>query len=170
MKMTARLAICFLCIFVGAAYAETGSRYVERAGGYSLQAPKGWEFREFPGLKYQIAFGPQKDSFSPNINVVDEAYSGPLKSYVDLNIETLKKLFVQLEMIGREAFVTASGLKGERVITTSLQQKNLLRQTFYFFPGPSGKYLVVTCSALAKGGEVFDPLFAESLKTLELLK
>ncbi len=165
MRTSAHLVICFFCFLCCAAHADVGDRHVERAGGFALRAPKGWQFREFPGLKYQVAFGPPKDSFSPNINVVDEAYSGSLKNYVDLNIETLKRVFVQFKLIEREAFVTTSGWRGEKVVTTSLQQRNLLRQTFYFFRGPKGKYLVVTCTTLAKGGQAFDRPFEESLKT-----
>ena len=170
MRTSAHLLICFLCFLCCVAYADVGDRHVERAGGFALRAPKGWQFREFPGQKYQIVFGPPRGSFRSNINVVDEAYSGSLKSYVDLNIENVKRVFDQFKLIKREAFVTTSGLQGEKVVTTSRQYKNLLRQTFYFFRGPQGKYLVVTCSTLAKGGEAFDRLFEESLKTFELLK
>lgn len=160
----------FFCLFAYAAYAEVGERHMEQAGGFSLQAPKGWQFREFPGMKYQISVGPAKNEFSPSINVVDEAYEGPLKSYVDANVKTLEKIFVQFKLIKRGPFVTTSGVKGERVVTTSLQQKNLLRQTFYFMPGVNGKQFVVTCSTLAKGGESLDSVFEESLKTFQVVK
>jgi hypothetical protein len=56
------------------------------------------------------------------------------------------------------------------MVTTSLQQKRLLRQTFYFFPGINGKYLVVTCSVPAAGGEALDSVFEESIKTFEINK
>ena len=162
------------CFFFTAAYAvhaeEVGDKHTEQVGGFSLRAPKGWQFREFPGMKYQIAFGPAAKSFSPNIGVVDEAYDGSLKSYVDANINSLKTIFVQFTLIKREAFVTTNSLKGEKIVTTSLQQKNLLRQTFYILPGTNGKYFVVTCSALAEGGELYDPMFEESLKTFEIIK
>ena len=150
--------------------AELGESHVEKAGGYSLQAPKGWEFREFPGMKYQIAFGPASNSFSPNINVVDEAYDGSLNSYVDANAKSVEPVFEQYSLIRREAFATKSGLKGERLVTTSLQYKNKLRQTFYILPGRKGKYFVVTCSALAAGGESLDAPFEESMRSFELIK
>jgi hypothetical protein len=73
----------------------------------------------------------------------------------------------QFTLINRDAFVTTSGIRGERMVTTSLQQNNLLRQTFYFLPGAAGKYYVVTCSALAAGGDALDPVFEESIKTFE---
>lgn len=165
------IAVCFLfCFTAYVVHAEVGDRHSEKAGSFSLQAPKGWKFREFPGMKYQIAFGPASNSFSPNINVVDEAYDAPLKGYVDANLNTLKKMFEQFTLIKRDAFVTTRGMKGERLVVTSLQQKNLLRQTFYFLPGVNGKYFVVTCSALAAGGEALDSVFEESIKTFEIIK
>jgi hypothetical protein len=48
--------------------------------------------------------------------------------------------------------------------------KAMLRQTQFFFELSEGRKLVVTCSVLAKGGEVFDKVFDESLKTLVLGK
>jgi len=161
-----------LCLFLAAftVQAAVGDRHFEQTGGFSLQAPQGWVFRDFPGMKYQIAFGPAANSFSPNINVVDEAYDGSLKSYVDANAKTLKSVFVQYTLIKRDTFVTMKGMKGERLVTTSLQQKNMLRQTFYFFPGNKRNYFVVTCSALAAGGESLDPLFEESIKSFEISK
>ena len=74
------LAICFFFTAAYTVHAEVGDKHTEQAGGFSLRAPKGWQFREFPGMKYQIAFGPAAKSFSPNINVVDEAYGGSLKA------------------------------------------------------------------------------------------
>ena len=164
------IAICFWCFAVYAAHAAVGDRHFEQAGGFSLQAPKGWEFREFPGMKYQIAFGPAENSFSPNINIVDEAYGGSLESYVDANLRTLERVFVEFSLIKRDPFTATSGLKGERMVTTSLQHNNPLRQTFYIFPGTNGKYFVVTCTALAAGGESLDSLFEESMKTFEVIQ
>lgn len=163
-------AICFFFLVVNAVHAGVGDKHVEQAGGYSLKAPQGWQFREFPGLKYQIAFGPAAKSFSPNINVVDEAYGGSLKSYVNANLQNLEKMFVQFKLIKRTDFITTGGLSGEKLLTTSLQGKVLLRQTFYFLPGIKGKYFVVTCSSLAEGGESYDAAFEESMKTFELIK
>lgn len=149
---------------------EDANRWVvEQAVAFSMQAPKGWLFREFPGMKYQIAYGPVVNAFSPNINVVDEAYDGSLSSYVDANIKSLEKLFEKFTLIKRDTFVTISGIRGERMITTSLQMKNMLRQTFYIFPGSKGKYFVVTCSALAAGGELLDSLFEESIRSFRLI-
>jgi hypothetical protein len=168
--MKKALALVSCSIVLASAHADVGQRHFENTGGFSFQAPKGWQLREFPGMKYRIALGPAANSFSPNINIVDEAFSGPLKSYVDANRSTLERMSIQLTVLKREPFATASGMKGERMVITSLQQTSLLRQTFYFLPGPKGKYFVVTCSALAAGGEALDSTFEESIRTFELVK
>jgi len=93
-----------------------------------------------------------------------------LKSYVDGNAQAIAKAFVQFRQIKREPFATKSGIKGERLVTTSLQQNNLLRQTFYFLPGGREGISVVTCSAPAAGGESLDALFEESMRSFALNK
>jgi hypothetical protein len=163
------LAVCALFVAVFAAHAEVGDRHVEQSGGYALRAPKGWQFREFPGLKYQIAFFPVPGAFSPNMNIVDEGYGGPLKSYVDENTKTLQKMFTAFKLVKRAPFVTESGIQGEKMITTSQQQTTRLRQVFYFFTGSGGKYYVVTCSTPAEKGDALDAAFDESLRTFELV-
>ncbi len=162
-------ALCSLFIAVFAAHAEVGDRHVEQSGGYALRAPKGWQFREFPGLKYQVAFIAKPGGFSPNLNVVDEAYGGPLKIYVDENTKTLRKMFTGFRLVERSPFVTSSGVQGEKMITVSQQQNTQMRQVFYFFGGNRGKYFVVTCTTLAANGDALDAAFDESLKTFELV-
>jgi hypothetical protein len=170
MKKSLTVFMLFLCFFVSMAYAAVGERHVEQAGGFSLQAPNGWEFREFPGMKYRFAFGPVKDGFSSNINVVDEIYKDSLKSYVDANIQNLKKALPQFKLIERKDFATNSGLKGEKLVTSSFQQQIALRQTFYFLPGPQGRQFVVTCTTLEAKGESLDAVFDESVKTFAFTK
>jgi len=43
----------------------------------------------------------------------------------------------------------------------------MLRQTFFFIGSGKRKY-VVTCTALADGGEEFDAVFSESIKTFRI--
>ncbi len=160
--------LCLACAL--GVWAAVGSRHVEKTGGYSFCAPKGWRFRDLPGFKYQYAIGPEADGFSPNINVIDEKYGGTLKSYVDANVATLKKIFTAFTLVKREAFQTTGGVKGERVVTTAKQGKVAVRQTYYFFPAAKKRFLVVSCTALAKHGETLDPVFAESVKTLAVGK
>ena len=150
-----------------AVHAEVGSRHTERAGGFSLCAPKGWIFKEFPGMKYQIAFGPVTSEFSSNINVVDEAFKGALKDYVDANLATLEKMMQDFRLIRRESLKTRGGVKMEKLIISCTQKKYSLRQVFYFLPGPRGRQFVITCSTVSDNGEQLDPIFEESVRTFE---
>lgn len=168
MKITTA-AILLFCLSICSAFADVGTRHSETAGGYSLQPPQGWIFHALPGMKYEFAFGPANNGFSPNINVVDEMYRGSLKDYVSLSKASLQKLFVEYKLQGQSHFVTSSGINGEKIITTSLQQKVRLRQIFYFLPDGKDKYFVITCSALASGGGALDASFEESVKSFTFL-
>ena len=164
------VTILFICILCTVSYSDVGKRHSEKEGGFSFCAPKGWQFREFPGFKYQISVGPAEKGFAPNINVVDESFDGSIEKYVDANIVTMEALFKDLKIRKRDTFSTSNKLKGERLVITSLQQGNVLRQTFYFFEGSKGKKLVITCSCLSENGESFDEIFEESLKTFQVIK
>ena len=118
--------------------------------------------KEVPGLKYQIAFWPASGGFTPNINVVDEVFSGELKDYVNGNIQALTKQFKEFKNLGQFDFKTDSGAKGIKLLTQSEQQGNLLRQTFFFFDGKGGRKYVVTCSARIEVGDKFDAPFEAS--------
>jgi hypothetical protein len=65
--------------------AKDSRRHAE-SGGVSFIAPAGWKSQAFPGLKYKIAVGPAVAGFAPNINVVDESFTGSLDSYVEENL------------------------------------------------------------------------------------
>ena len=170
MKKPLVAAGILFCLTVCTVHAEVGDRHSEQAGGFSFQAPKDWQFREHPALQYKIIVGPAAGGFSPNIVIIDEDYSGSLKSYVDANKNALEKKFQKFKLIKRDAFVTASGISGERMITTVLKKDISYRQAYYFLPGKKGKIYGLTCSALAAGGEAFDAVFDESIKTFELMK
>jgi hypothetical protein len=118
-------------------------------------------------LKYRISHGPRENEFSPNINVVDEAFSGTLGTYVDANLQNMEKLFVNLKVLTREDFRTQDNEAAVKVVTENEQQGRMLRQTFFFIGSGNRKY-VVTCTALADGGDKFDTAFAESVKTFRM--
>lgn len=139
----------------------------EKAGGFSYDPPPGWTVAELPGLKYRIARGPVADAFAPNINVVDETFQGTLDAYVEANVGNMEKLLPGLKILDRAAFQTADGEPGTRVIADTQQLGRRLRQTFYFF-GRSQRRYVVTCTALADGGEALDSVFEASVKTFRM--
>jgi hypothetical protein len=150
--------------------APVGERHIEVAGGYSFAPPKDWTLKEFPGMKYQFAFGPAANGFAPNINCVDEAFNGTVDTYANENLKSLQAIFQGFKKISQVTFKTEAGVSGVKLVTTSEQQKMALRQTFFFLDGPAGKKLVFTCSCLAEGGEKLDPVFEASIKTVKLEK
>jgi hypothetical protein len=139
----------------------------ETAGGFSYEPPAGWDTVAFPGLKYKVTHGPAANGFAPNINVVDEIYSGSLSDYADLNMANLKRLMPDLKIIRRDEITTNDRQPGKRVVVEDRQVRMELRQTFYIFGNGSRKY-VVTCSALADGGEKLDSLFEHCVKTFRM--
>ena len=160
-------AMLALAILAGGCGSKPPRAHYEKAGGFSYDPPKGWRILEFPGLKYRISAGVSENGFAPNMNVVDESFRGPLTEYVDLNLENMKKMFVDFKVLKREDFQTEDGLPAVRVVSEDTQQAKRLRQTFCFFNGSNRKY-VVTCTAPADGGEKLDASFAESTKTFRV--
>ncbi|MBM4035723.1 MAG: hypothetical protein FJ291_28625 [Planctomycetes bacterium] len=143
---------------------KAGGRHYERAGGFSYDPPQGWQIVEWPGLKYRVSLGPREKDFTPNINIVDQPYPGSLAEYVEADTATARKLSPEIKGLGRAAFRTDHGVAGWRIIAESEMEGRRLRQTFYYFGDGERKY-VVTCTALAEGGEALDPVFEQSMRT-----
>jgi hypothetical protein len=170
LTLSVSLLVLFGCAAgLGAADAKP-ARHVEKEGGFSFVPPKDWELRDFKGLKYKIVVGPAANAFAPNINFVDEASKDTLKDYVAAQKKALKAFFKEFKEISEGEFKTADGTAAVRIVIENKQGENLLRQSFYLFDMPKGKKLVVTCSALARGGDKLDPVFKACLKSFKLEK
>ena len=171
--MNKRFAIALSVLFVlstGSLSQTDAGRYVAPDGMFSFSIPAGWVLREIPGRKYKVAFGQPIGDFAPNINIVDESFSGALDAYVDGNLKVMPQAYERLgyqnfKVLSREIFTTATKQTGVRVITQTEVNGRALRQTFFFFNAKDGRKLVVTCTTLAAAGEDFDVLFEKSLKT-----
>jgi hypothetical protein len=161
------LLIFTLSLFIIGCGGKPPRGVYEKSGGFSFDPPKGWQVAEFPGLKYRVSQGAPENGFAPNINIVDERFSGTLAEYVDLNLESMKKVFIDLKILKREDFQTADGKPAIRLIVEDKQQDRALRQTFCFFGNSTRKY-VATCTAAAEHGDSVDGVFAESMKTFRL--
>lgn len=139
----------------------------EQSGGFSFNPPPNWQAVEFPGLKYRIAQGPPESGFTPNIVVVDEKYSGTLPHYVEANLVNMELLLQNLKVLQRQNLRTDDGEPVVRVLTENFQQGRLLRQTFYFL-GSGDRKFVLTCTALADGGEKYDQVFLTSAESFQI--
>jgi hypothetical protein len=135
-------------------------------GGFSFTPPKGWQEKNIPGLKYKAHIGPPSHGFAPNINVLDDSFSGSLNEYIDGNAGSLKKAFPNLKEVRRHAFSTRSGVQGMKLVTNNNFQGKNLRQTAYFFANGSKKY-VVTCSCAGEDARRLEPVFDEAMATFQ---
>lgn len=151
-------------------FSETGPRVQEYNGNFSYRPPINWSVREFPGLKYKVVIGPTEGKFAVNINFVDEIFNGNLREYINYNISQFPVYFVGYKLLSRSEFKTNSGIIGERLTVNNIQDGNLLKQVFYFFPALRNRYFVITCSTLDSVSAKYLSIFDESMKTFELIK
>jgi len=135
----------------------------------SFDFPPGWEQQAVPGQTVKFVIGPASKEFAPNINVVSEPYDGTLDEYAKLTVEQLPKTTPGIKILKQDKFKTANGLDCIRLITENQQGASKLRQTCFLFDNGAKKY-VITCSALAEGGEKLDPVFEASMKTFKFKK
>jgi len=135
---------------------ETGMRYSETLGGYSIFIPKNWRAIEFSGLKYKMIIGPVENDSRLSLTFEDQIFRGEINKVIDTNIEIWKNIFLEFELIQQNEFVTLKNLKCKRVITKSLQNKCHVRQLFYFLYDNNKKLMVITCTSLIKNINVVD--------------
>jgi hypothetical protein len=148
----------------------TVTRFVEPEGGFSFSVPSDWSIEEVPGQKYRMVFAPAVDGFAPNISVVDEPALGSVEGFVAAKLRGLPKLFEgasgkELRTPIQSEFITKFGQRGIRVVTQMEFNHRVLRQAEYFFQGRDGRVIVVTCTVPTHGGEDFEGMFDESMKT-----
>ncbi|MEI7846386.1 MAG: hypothetical protein WCK35_11340 [Chloroflexota bacterium] len=53
--------LALLTFLTVSAFAEVGTRHIEKAGSFSYCAPKDWSFKKFNGMPYSIVLGPVVD-------------------------------------------------------------------------------------------------------------
>ena len=161
------LAIIVCCVLPYAAIGQT--KIVEKEGGFSFTAPKGWTVRTMSGLKYKIAVGPITSSFAVNINVVDEKFKGTVEQYSKGNQATLTKILPGYKKVSESPFQTALKLKGIKLVFTSKPQGKPLGQTAYCFRGKNETMFVVTCTSMLDVAPKYSKTFDETMKTFALL-
>jgi hypothetical protein len=141
-------------------------RHSEPAGNFSYVPPRGWNVKDFGGLKFKVVIGPPAEGFAPNMNFIAEANPLPLDACVDGTVAQLQQVFANFRLIDRQAFTTRAGLKGHKIIYENQQNNRRLRQCQYFFDLGREK-LVITATALASAGGQHDAVFDECVKTFK---
>ncbi|MDR0472967.1 MAG: hypothetical protein LBH43_04795 [Treponema sp.] len=147
-----------------------GELYIEKNAGFSMHIPKGWEIRDM-NQKYLMIIGPVEDNFSPNINFVDEQYSGQIPEYIDAAIALISQFYADLEVIENENFMTNTGLEGSFITLHGRINEIEVRQKIYVIPNKiKSMVMVITGSASSASGTKFDMLFDECIKTFNWTK
>ena len=139
----------------------------EKSGGFSYDPPSSWKIGEMPGFKYKLSFEPSDKEIVPNINVIDQAFSDGITTYVDMNIDFLEKNCINLKIIKREDFYTQDDVFGVKLISEADQGNQRLRHTTLLI-GLGERMYVVTGTTLAKGGAKYDSIFAKCLETFRI--
>ena len=135
-------------------------------GGYSLNPPQNWIVKELPGSLYKGVFGVPVNNLTPNINIQEERYSGPMDTYVDLSLLAIEKL-MKAEKISQNPF-SAQNIEGVKLVTHTEFNDFELTQTFYFFQNPQGQKVVVTATTGRDSGSQMDPVFDEIMRTFQV--
>jgi hypothetical protein len=138
----------------------------ELGGGYSMNPPDGWTVREFPGSSYKGLFGTRANNFTPNINIQEENFDGPMDQYIRLNMVQLEKL-MKAEKISQSSFSTQNH-DGVKLVTHTQLNDLELTQTIYFFENPSGKKVVAIATANRDSGSEYDPVFDDIMNTFQM--
>jgi len=127
--------------------------------------------REMPGFKYQFAFGPTINTFSPNINFVDQVMPAKLEEYVGSNLQVLQQMAADekrsLNILTQGEFTTDFKRSGVRLVTETTYDKNPVRQTFYFFEGKDDIKFVITCTVPADQSQAYDKICDSSIRTFK---
>lgn len=124
-----------------------------------------------PGFKYQFAFGPTINTFSPNINFVDQVMPLTLEEYVTSNLEVLQQMAAKekrsLKIVTQGEFTTDFKRSGVRVVTETTYDVNPVRQNFYFFAGKGDIKFVITCTGPADQSDAYDKICDSSIRTFK---
>jgi hypothetical protein len=144
-----------------------GQFYTYTQAGLSLQPPKDWIEKKISGLTYAAFVSDATEMPVANLILIDDAYSGSLNEYIEINLKSIAKAFKDFQRINQSEFKTNSGMTGVAIATESEQLGKKVRQILYFFTGRDSKKFVFTCSFVAKESEKLAPLCAASLQTLK---
>jgi hypothetical protein len=150
-------------------FADTGERYFEEEGNFSICPPRDWGVVNFPGLKYKVIYSNAINGFSPNIGIIDEEYSGSLTDYMKLSVENFKKIFPDAEILKNENFRTNNRTNGKKLVFISANSGRMLRQYQYIFENKNIK-ICITGTVPNSEGNKFEGIFDECAKTFEFIK
>lgn len=168
-------AVIFVLMVPMSGAAQDCARHVEAEGGFSFCPPDGWTLGEQAGEKYQLAFGPRSDLFTPNISAKDDADSLPLPEYVTrsmryalANVEQTGATSVTL--VSQSDFIYASAQAGAKVMSRAEYKGLIITMFQYYFGGSGDKKVIMTCLGLESGQPALERVCDQSMKTFQFEK
>ena len=175
MKKTACVAALLLAFALPSAAQTPCRRNVE--SGFSYCPPDGWAIKSSLDEKFKSFLGPQSNILTPNINARDVDNQVPLADHVATGIKYVLTNFQALgatavKMLDQSEFVTASGVRGVRVVfhVENSARAVVFRTYQYYFNGRGIQKLMVTGSVVEAERNTFEPIFDRAMKTFQIDK
>jgi hypothetical protein len=138
----------------------------ELGGGYSLNPPENWTVKRFPGATYKIVITQPVNNFLPNINLVEDEFSGSMDKYVASSLEILQQSYNAKKV--KEASFSADNADGVKLTVDTEINGTKLRQIFYFFQNSEGQKVVVRATSGRRSASALEIEFDSILHTLRV--
>lgn len=173
-----RMLFATLYVFLLACgvFAQTPcQRHAEPAGGFSFCPPQGWIVAAKEGHKYKIIHRERSQSFTPNINVKEEASTYTLADYVNASVRMITTDYqkigaTSIKMLEQTNFITANRTPGIKATFRTEYKGLIIRTLQYYFNGKDGQKLIVTCTFLEEEKAALDPVLERAMKTFQFDK
>jgi hypothetical protein len=161
--MIAVAGILIVVILKQSSPGEPG-RHFERAGRFSYVPVPGWRIQDIPGLQFKVLMAPPEPGFAPNMNFIPENAPLDIAAYTDANINTLKAMFQDFRLLGKQPFNTNEGLQGFKIIHENTQGNLRMHQCQYFFGNGNSK-IVITGTVPVNSGQRYDAMLDACAKS-----
>lgn len=135
-------------------------------GGYTLILSENWSVKRFPGTTYKILITQSINNFFPNINLVEDEFSGSMDKYVASSLEILQQGYNARKV--REASFSADNADGVKLTVDTEINGKKLRQIFYFFQNSVGQKVVVRATSGRRSASALEEEFDAILKTFRV--
>jgi hypothetical protein len=145
--------------------------YIETGGGFVVVPPDTWIMADEPELIYKTFVSPSNSN--TNVNFIISQNNRPLSDFIEYFINDLPSTR-NLNIIGKEDFKTAKGLKGKKITaikeTITEKEEYKFRLSYYIIPNEKGLYMITVFATEDLSSEKYDTAFDKSMKTFEWIE
>ncbi len=140
------------------------SRYYAADKTFSFVLPTGWVEKKV-GLEYPALFGPQYETYTLNLVMLEEESSFPMAFYAAQIQDSSKKLIPNIKQISEDFLTTEDGKDYFRWAFNSTQYGNYMQQVYYIFESDNWKLSIVYSRPANQGAEN-DAIIDTTMKTV----